>query len=171
MGYIKLFFPILDEEIETTTGNTTHSKSHLFKVAGMSLEIRTSEPQVLIICSGSEKEHLMCWHVILHIGPASFAQVSTACMSRMWLNLNCFCCVGWRIWVEILLTGMSCLKLIILLQSASGLSAIVNLSLTVYCTDRRNNHSTTILAILLMNWPHISLFTFFKRYRAALWVT
>ena len=53
MGYVTLFSHIVYEEIEGRTGDTTHSKPHLFKVAGLSLEIQTSEPQVLVICSST----------------------------------------------------------------------------------------------------------------------
>lgn len=111
----------------------------------------------------------MCWHVILPASSAFFAQVqlpvSLICDFIAFDELD-----GDYMRVEILFAGMSCCRSIILLLPTSGLSTAVKFSswLSLYCTGRDNDHTTTIIAVLLMNWPHISLFTFFKSYNAVL---
>lgn len=58
LGYVKSFSHIVDEEIKTRTGYTTHSKSYLLKLAELNFEILMSEPQISVIWS--KKEHPMC---------------------------------------------------------------------------------------------------------------
>lgn len=88
-----------------------------------------------------------------------------AYISCIWPNLDCFCWVKheYKTWYFYILvwaavSGLSC--------CSPRLGRVQKWSsppdFLLFCLCRHNNSSTPILAILLMNWPHISLLSFFK---------